>query len=81
MYDEALVPFRDGFERLKRVDLAELAALDEARLLENGLGGVRAEVRPDGAAALGAVGALAGGSPPGPTGPGTSWSTPTPAHT
>ncbi|MET9672007.1 hypothetical protein ABZY68_02775 [Streptomyces sp. NPDC006482] len=29
-YDQALVPFRDAFARLKRVDLADLAPVDSA---------------------------------------------------
>lgn len=57
VYDEALVPFRDLFARLKNVDLAELTAIDlpvagEAPTIEV------VEVR---LSALGAVGAMAGG--------------------
>jgi hypothetical protein len=57
VYDEALVPFRDLFVRLKNVDLAELSAIDlqvagDAPTIEV------VEVR---LSALGAVGAMAGG--------------------
>lgn len=62
LYEAALEPFRDAFQRLKRVDLAELTAIG-TRLLDDGwAGGPVPRMRPDGNMALGSVGALAGGA-------------------
>ncbi|MFF7094368.1 hypothetical protein ACFY9A_18510 [Streptomyces rubradiris] len=57
LYDEALVPFRDVFQRLKRVDLAELAEIE----LPTAGGEVGVDIRRlrEGAVTA-AVGALAG---------------------
>ncbi|WEH34735.1 hypothetical protein PZB75_16080 [Streptomyces sp. AM 4-1-1] len=59
LYDEALVPFRDVFQRLKRVDLVELAAID----MPSVGGEVDFELqRLRERAVTAAVGALAGGA-------------------
>lgn len=59
LYDEALVPFRDVFQRLKRVDLVELAAIETPTVGDEVDIGLR---RLRESAVTAAVGALAGGA-------------------
>ncbi|MFF7440876.1 hypothetical protein [Streptomyces sp. NPDC008122] len=55
-YDRALVPFRDAFERLKRVDLAELAPVEPA-----GHATADVELRKVQRLAVSAIGSIVGG--------------------
>ncbi|MEV5122089.1 hypothetical protein AB0K49_04685 [Streptomyces decoyicus] len=59
LYDEALVPFRDVFQRLKRVDLIELAAIERPTV--NGEVGIKLR-RPRRSAVPAAAKVLVGGA-------------------
>ncbi|WP_019062500.1 hypothetical protein [Streptomyces prunicolor] len=60
LFDEALLPFRDAFQRLKRVDLVELAAIE--RPTAGGEVGIGPRQPRKSAVTVAAVSALAGGA-------------------